>query len=227
LVAAGIAGAVNPGNGDIAMITDQDLGSSFGYGNKLDYYIDRSLTMNVVVGKTSAAVTETLTMSNHVPNGLGPYIVGVRNPGTLSELVALAVPAGATDESFTSDGRPAPAQSIVGDGSNEIRTVATISQGDSVSWQLSYSMPVVNGNYSLIGVPQPLAVPASLRLDITASSDDALTGEGPTVVTNNQVSRSGAWNGEIKVQLHVGAPGVFTRLRHGIAHFWTHKVRVG
>lgn len=226
LIAAGAGGAVDTGSADIAMVTGQNLGDHPGVGNKLDYYVSRTLQLHATLSQTRAAVTETLTLANHVPSGLGPYIAGPRHPGQLSELVGLSMPAGATIESFTSEGRAVPEEQVAADNTHEVRTIVTLPPGQSRSWTLTYTAPITADHFRLIGLPQPLATPATLDVRLTPAAGLQLVGNGSTVTRGGSYSRSGQWSGVVTIDVNVAKPSWWQQVRQDLRSFWDHKVRL-
>ncbi|MDQ1696803.1 MAG: hypothetical protein QOJ03_2156, partial [Frankiaceae bacterium] len=96
LVAARIAGTVDATGQDVALAVTNNLGDSPMQGNKLDYYVERRLSVDVHLQPDQATVVQTLTLHNTAPDTLGPYVEGVRQPGQLSELLSMDVGGGAT-----------------------------------------------------------------------------------------------------------------------------------
>jgi len=227
LSAAGISGQVAPGGTNLAMVVGQNLGDHPGFGNKLDYYVSRSLSVHAVVGRSVAAVTETLTMTNSVPNGLGPYIVGRAHPNQLRELIGMALPARATVDGFTSDGHSVPVQDVAADGTRELRTIVKLDQDESQQWTMRYTVPVDDGRFSFLGIPQPLAKPATLDVSLVPAAGLHLVGRGHTIVTDSRkFSRTGPWAGRVTIDVQASQPGFWGRLRQDLSDFWNHKVRI-
>jgi hypothetical protein len=174
LNAAGVSGSTAPGSLDLGMVTVNNLGDSPGYGNKLDYYASRKLDVKVVVGEKSADVTETLTMANHAPTGLGPYVEGPQHPGRMHLLVQLATEKTAHLEQFTHGGVPAGFSKPTLSDQTQVTFPVDLMPGESGSWTLEYSVPVSNGHYSLRLLPQPLASAATLNVQVSAASGQQL-----------------------------------------------------
>jgi hypothetical protein len=162
LVAAGAAGTVAPAGGDIAMPTIDNLGDSPTFGNKLDYYAQRRLTVDIAVGATVARVTQTLRLHNNAPTGLGPYVAGQAHPGRLSELVGMAFAADAKVTGFAVDGVDGSGDLRSVDGAQQLLTEVVLERGATTTLTLGYDVPLVGGTYRLTMVPQPLVFPARL-----------------------------------------------------------------
>jgi Protein of unknown function (DUF4012) len=171
---AGVSGSTDPHGQDLGMVTVNNLGDSPGYGNKLDYYEQRSLDVNVVVGETSADVTETLVMGNHSPSGLGPYVEGPAHPGRMHLLVSLSADTSAKLEQLTQDGVPLSFTTQQMIGSQQVAFPTDLAPGQTTTWKFEYSVPVTNGHYVLRLVPQPLAKPTDLTVEVSAAPGSTL-----------------------------------------------------
>jgi Protein of unknown function (DUF4012) len=174
LTLAGVSGSTDPQGHDLGLVTVNNLGDSPNYGNKLDYYATRSVDVKVAVGPKSAEVTETLTLANHAPAGLGPYVEGVVHPGRMHLLISLAAGKSATLERFTKGGLAAGVTVQHLSANQQVTFPVDLQPGESGSWQLDYSVPVTNGHYSLRLLPQPLASPANLTVEVTAAKGQRL-----------------------------------------------------
>jgi hypothetical protein len=182
---AGVSGSVDPQGLDLAQVTVNNLGDSPGYGNKLDYYQSRSLDVRVVVGETSADVTETLVLANHAPSGLGPYVEGPVHPGRMHLLVSLSAESSAKLELLTQNGAPLGVTVQTQSNSKQVTFPVDIEPGQSSTWKFEYSVPVTKGSYALRLLPQPLAFPADLTVEVSAAAGSKLA----TVTGGN----SGPW----------------------------------
>jgi hypothetical protein len=156
------------------MVTVNNLGDSPGYGNKLDYYASRSVDLKVVVGEKSADVTETLTIANNAPEGLGPYVEGPVHPGRMHLLVQLSTAKSATLEQFSQNGKPVGFSKLALSNSQQVTIPVELQRGETGTWQLEYSVPVSGGHYSLRLLPQPLASAATLNVHVSAASGQHL-----------------------------------------------------
>jgi hypothetical protein len=185
LDAAGVSGSTAPQGHDLGLVTINNLGDSPGFGNKLDYYATRRLDVKVVVGEQSADVTETLTLANHAPAGLGPYVEGPQHPGRMHLLVQLATEKASHLEQFTHGGVPAGFSTPKLTDTTQVTFPVDLMPGESGSWTLEYSVPVSKGHYSLRLLPQPLASAATLNVHVSAAS-----GQHLGTVTG---AESGAW----------------------------------
>ena len=169
LDAAGVSGSTDPHGHDLGLVTVNNLGDSPGYGNKLDYYASRAVDLKIVVGDTSADVTETVTIANHAPDGLGPYVEGPVHPGRMHLLLQLSAAKDATLEAFSQDGRPAGFSKQLLSNSQQVTIPVDLERGTTGTWQLEYSVPVSKGHYSLRLLPQPLASAATLTVHVSAA----------------------------------------------------------
>jgi hypothetical protein len=227
LDAARVAGTVDATGKDIALPVTNNLGDSPTHGNKLDYYVERSLTMDVHLGQHEATVVQTLTLHNAAPTTLGPYVAGVRNPGQITELLSMDAAADASLTSFTHDGQAEDVDVDSADGGQRVTTVLVLPRGATATYRLSYRLPVHDGRYRLLLVPQALARPAQLRLHIVATDGSALgVTSGVAQPDGGDVQLTGAWDTVRDLTVPVHGLGGLRGVLHSIAHFWTHKVPV-
>lgn len=219
LEASGASGAVNPGDDDLALVVANNLGDSPGVGNKLDYYIDRKLAVSVVVDRDHATVTQTLSLVNRAPAGLNPYVEGLKRPGRVLELVQMATGADARLLSFESAGVPAVADKWTEDGSRRLAFVTDLGRGQAASWVLRYETPVHDGRYELSLLPQAIARPAALDLDVRFA-----TGVSGTVLgTTGAIAE---WDRGLRIEAQVDRPGLLRRVRDRLSRFWNEPVEL-
>lgn len=218
LVLAGAAGAVNPQGSDLAMAVTNNLGDSPGVGNKLDYYIERRLAVEVEVGREHATVTQTLTLANNAPTGLTPYVEGVKRPGRILELVQMATGADARIVSFESGGIPVVADKWTEDGSRRLAFVTDLGRGQVASWTLRYEIPVVDGRYRLELLPQAIARPAALNLKVVFAAGASGVVQGTTGDIAN-------WDRSLRIVATLDRPGLLTRMRERLSRFWSEPVQ--
>jgi hypothetical protein len=226
LVDAGLGGSIDAAGSDVALAVTNNLGDSPHLGNKLDYYVDRRMSVDVRLRHDEATVVQSLTLHNAAPEGLGPYVNGVAHPGEISELLSLDAAADATLTAFTRDGVPQDVSIDEADGAQRVTTVLQLSRGETTTYRLAYTLPVKDSRYRLLLVPQALARSAELHLHVSAV--DATLG----VVTGTDQPRDGeiditqSWDSvhEITVPVHrlTGVRGAL----HAIADFWSHKVEL-
>lgn len=220
---AQLGGNVDATGKDVALVATNNLGDSPQHGNKLDYYVDRDLSVDVRLRPDEATVTQTLKLHNGAPPGLGPYVQGVAHPGEIRELLSLDAAAGATLTGFTRDGAAADVDVTRVDGAQRVTTVVQLPRGATTTYRLSYRLPV-HDDYRLLLVPQPLAKPAHLTLRISAASGALGVARGVDQPRDGVIRLAGPWDAmrDITVPVHPlsGLRGVL----HTIAHFWTHKV---
>jgi hypothetical protein len=224
LVTAGIAGTTQTSGADVAMAVANNLGDSPSTGNKLDYYVHRSMSVDVRLHATVAYVTQTLTLRNAAPTGLGPYVAGVAHPGDLTELVSMQVGAAATLTSFTRDGVDASVARTFADGGLRLTTELSLARGASTTYRVTYRLPVQHGMYRLTLLPQPLAAAATLHLHIRAVDADLGVVTGYDQPIDGVIDHSGAWDSAAYLTVPVHPYSGLKSWAHSFAHFWTHKV---
>lgn len=227
LVAARAAGAVDATDGDIVMPVTNNFGDRPGYGNKLDYYVDREVEVSVELTRDEATVTQSLTLRNNAPSDLGPYVEGVAHPGRITELLSLDVAADAELSAFTQDGENAAVDVTETNGAQRLSTVIRLDRGDSTTLQVTYKQSLVDATYRLLLVPQALAKPATLRLSIEAG-DGARLGvvSEADQASDGAVRIDGPWTTMRSVTVPVVDLGGLHGLLQRISEFWTKKIEV-
>lgn len=221
---ANVAGTVDATGKDIALAVTNNLGDRPAQGNKLDYYVQRTMSVDVALRPDRAMVTQTLTFHNTAPANLGPYVEGVRHPGQVDELLSMDAAANATLVSFTKDGVPQDVQVDHADGAQRLTTLLTLPRGATATYRLQYRLPVQDGRYRLLLVPQALARPATLRLTVRAVDGELGVASGINQPTGGRLSLSGRWDSVRDIVVPVHDYQGLRGLVHHIAHFWTHKV---
>jgi hypothetical protein len=224
LVTAGIAGTAQATGTDVAMAVANNLGDSPSTGNKLDYYVHRSVSVDVRLHATVAYVTQTLTLRNAAPTGIGPYVAGVKHPGDLNELVSMQVASSATLTSFTRDGVDAPVGRTIADGALRLTTELSLARGASTTYRVTYRLPVHGHEYRLALLPQPLAAPATLHLRLRAVDADLGVVTGYNQPVDGVIDHTGPWDSAAYLTVPVHPYTGLKSWAHSFAHFWTHKV---
>jgi hypothetical protein len=171
---AGVSGSTDPHGRDLGLVTVNNLGDSPSFGNKLDYYAKRSFDVHAVVGEHSADVTETLTIANNAPSGLGPYVEGPQHPGRMHLLVSFSASRQAKFEQLNENGKPIGFTTQQMIGSQQVSFAADIERGTTSTWVFEYSVPVTKGHYALRLLPQPLAKAAALTVEVEAAKGSTL-----------------------------------------------------
>ena len=206
LVAGGAAGAVAADDGDLVAAATHNLGDGADFGNKLDFYSRRLVSVRVEVGRDAAVVEQELTIRNTAPaSGLPFYVAGLRRPGVLNQLVTLAVPADAELELFRRGDLPIPVEPRPLGDHVVVLDAASLPPGRTMTWHLRYRLPVRDGQYRLRLFPQPLAVDAGLSLRVQAApglflQDGALATDGPFQTTSvvDVVAQRPSWTGRLR-----------------------------
>jgi hypothetical protein len=203
LVAAGVAGSVDPRGGDLSLVSLNQLSAG-----KLDYYLRREQAVSVVVGRHSAEVEQRVRFTLDHPPDLPAYVLGVRG-GRLDELVDLGLSTSATDVVLERDGQVQPFALVAEDsGSARVQVDLLLTAPVSTELVLRYRVPVEDGAYRLELRPQPLARDASLRLSVTAEAGLDLTG---IPVADGRVRQSGPLSSSRTVQVRAERPSWFER----------------
>jgi hypothetical protein len=185
----GAAGSADPEGDDLALISVNNINA-----NKLDYYVDRRVEVEVEVGRDRAEVIQRVSLDNRAPADLVPYVAGVAEPGTVVERVELSIAQAAEFRSFRRDGEMTTGELRRGAERARFHTFVELSRGQSVQLELRYSVPITNGQYRLRLLPQPLARDAALRVDVHAAPGLSLRSVGPGSA-DGPVEREGPWTG--------------------------------
>lgn len=226
LTSLGVSGAVDPGGDDLALISLNNFGA-----NKLDYYVDRAVTVDVTLQRDAAHVVQTLRLSNRAPAGLVPYVAGKRKPGTLMERVELSASAQAAVRSVTVDGAPARREIRRGRERTRVSTYVEVPRGREVRVELRYDVPVVNGSYRLRLLPQPLVRDAQLVLRVRPGAGEQLGRVEGGDQSGGVVDDVSPWSRDRLLQVElVAQDGAETsrwdRIRQRVKDFWDSPVRL-
>lgn len=167
----GAAGVLSrPAGDDFLGVLDDNAG-----GNKLDYYLRRSISYAVNLGGDgSLAATARITLRNLAPaHGEIPYVGGsVADPSapldTNETIVSLYTPWAFT--AATLDGAPVPLSSEREDGLDVYSTPVTLPPGASATIEVHLRGTLsLHGTYRLELFRQPAAAPDGVRLEVHTS----------------------------------------------------------
>lgn len=221
LVAGGLAGEVAAGDGDLTSFVVQNFGGGGGEGNKLDYYARRQTSVTVELGLEQAVVRQEVALRSTVPRtGLPRYVAGFETPGVLNSYVTLALPRGAALLEFSREGRAVKTE-LLPEGDHQVVTdSAALAPGTTATWVLRYVIPVSDGRYRLVAVPQPLAVDSGLRLEVVPHPGLELHGS-PTPLVDGRYLRSGPYSSRVDLDLTAVRPGLLTRTLDSVRRFWS------
>jgi hypothetical protein len=218
LTTARLGGAVHAER-DLASFAVHNLGDGRSFGNKLDYYSRRQVSVRVQVARNEAVVEQEVALRNTAPaSGLPVYVSGLVGPGIANVFVTLALPREAEIEQFGRDGTllepgPAPlADHLL------LTDTASLPPGATTTWRVRYRVPLDDGRYSSALFPQPLAVDAGLLLEVRAA--DGLTLDG------GDVTLSGPYDEVTRVDVVAERPSWLSRARASIREFWNEPVEV-
>ncbi len=176
LIAAGLSGATDPDGRDLQLTTVNQLSTG-----KLDVYVDRTVRLSAVVGADVARVTQSMTLALDLPDGLGTYVSGVLD-GNLAALVEVGLARDARLTTVTVDGEARTFGRTERDGGQRVDLYQLVPNHQSRTIQITYEVPLVDGVYRVVLLPQPLAYDATLDLSITAAPGRTLSG-GPIEVS--------------------------------------------
>jgi hypothetical protein len=216
LIRARLGGAV-AAQDDLASFAVHNLGDGGSFGNKLDYYGRRQVTVRVEVGRDEAVVEQEVALRNTAPaTGLPLYVSGIAQPGVANVFVTLALPSRAEVEHFARDDAgllPNPAalaDHVV------LSDTASLPPGATTTWRVRYRVPLEDGRYTSELFPQPLAVDAGLLLEVRAADGLDLDGGELTV--------SGPYDRVRTVDVVAERPGWLSRARNALRTFWNEPV---
>lgn len=174
LEAAGLSGSVDPKGGDLSLVSLNQLSAG-----KLDYYLSRRVSVDVVVDQAHAVVEQRIRLVLDHPEALPAYVQGIRG-SRLDELVDLGLSMSATDVTLERDGAPQPFDLVPDSGSSRAALLLSMQSPQSTELVLRYRVPLDDGRYRLEVRPQPLARDGSLAVRIAAA--DGLDLHGDDVV---------------------------------------------
>lgn len=160
-----LAGAVLDTSGPLAAVVLNNGG-----GNKLDYYVDRSLTYEVTRCESDVrAVRAVIQLTNTAPpSGLPAYVGGRVDgrespPGQSRTYVSYFSTSGSEITAASLDGERVQLVNARERGRPVVEADVEIPAGESRTLVLEYTEPVVEGALSI--PVQPLARPMTLRVD--------------------------------------------------------------
>jgi hypothetical protein len=143
----------------------------------------------------------------------------------LHELVSLASADSAALNSLTRGSRPQPFSSDREHGHQRYTFGVDLERGESATWQLVYDVPLVRGEYRLQLLPQPLARPATLDLEITGENGGRLDrGDVGLRPEDGRFVLEGPWETTQEVAAQPHRRHGWEAFRHAIADFWTEPV---
>jgi len=215
----GLSGAVGvvPGE-DLLHVAVNNTGA-----NKLDVYVDRTVELEVVVGARTADVVQRVRFSNRAPQGLVPYVAGVKRPGTVVSRVEMNLPPDATVQSLTRDGVAVEPLTSRGVSRLRLATRVELLRGASTVVEVRYRIGLRDGLYRLHALPQALAQDAALCLSLHPAPGVQLqTGDG--LVLGDAGLRDSAPFSSSRV-MALRPPQRTWRDR--LSSFWNEPVRLG
>lgn len=220
LTRLGVAGEVDPAGTDLALVSVNNFGA-----NKLDYYVDRTVTVDVTLERDVAHVVQIVELANQAPSGLVPYVAGKRKPGTLMERVELSASAAAVVRSVTVDGAPATGNVRRGRTRTRVDTYVEVPRGRTARIAMRYDVPVVDGDYRLHLLPQPLVRDAELVLRVRPDPGERLgTVTGAARGPDGVVDETASWSRDRVVAVRlagaVSRTSRWERVRKRISDFW-------
>jgi hypothetical protein len=159
---------------DRLLVTTQNFG-----GNKLDYWITRHISHTCNLRKPGLALCSTaVTLRNTAPRGLISYVAGSKPYGLARTLVDVYVPGNAQVTAVGLNGHPARFGIEHEDRLTAVGVVARILRRHSAHVRVKYRLPAPGGQYSFLGMPQPLSQDATMRIELILPSGASATGAG-------------------------------------------------
>jgi len=217
LVAAGAAGRLAAGPHDLVHVSVNNLTA-----NKLDYYVDREVEHAVRLRDGRAEVVQRVVLTSRAPDGLVPYVAGTRRPGTSDLRVELSTSPRAEVHSLRVDGETARGDVRRGDDRTRVLTYVTLGRGQRVEVELRYVLDVPGDGYTAHLVPQPLARPATLTVEVTG--EDELAAPDGFSRDGAGVRRAHEWEGQELLRVAPPQRSSWERLRRAVRDFWSEPV---
>jgi len=219
LVELGVAGSVDApeGTGDLSHVSVNNIGA-----NKLDIYVDRDVSVEVVLTEDEATVVQRVRFANEAPEGLVPYVAGEDNPGRVTSRVELSLPPGAQDVRATIDGGPWGGTFRPGASRQRLATELQLPRGVASELEVHYTLPLDDGTYRLRVLPQPLARDADLDLTVRSADGQPLVDDAGAELPGG-VDVSGPFRRVREVSVSLHRPTRWERLRE----FWNSPVDLG
>lgn len=219
----GAAGAVAaPDGDDLLHISVNNLS-----GNKLDVHVARDVQAEVVVHRDQAEVVQRVRFANEAPEGLVPYVAGVDRPGTVVSRVEFSLPPAAELTSASVDGEPLVGTVRAGQSRQRVATRIELPRGATSQLEVSYTLPVEDGDYRLRLLPQPLAIDASLDLTVRAADGQRIGSVEGAPREGDQVVETGEFSDAHDVRVSLADDGRWARWRSAVADFWSSPVEIG
>ena len=188
LVDLGLAGGIHAGEDDLTHVSVNNLN-----GTKLDYYVDRTVSVDVTVGAANSRVVQRVTLANRAPVGLVGYVEGFERPGEVVNRVELWLAADVALESLTVDGAPAPVITRQRPDRTLVATNVVIPRGKAAVVELTYTLPTPGGVYRGRLIPQALARDARLEVTLRAAQGALTDVEGAGVASDGVAREAGPW----------------------------------
>ena len=225
---AGLAGALD-GDDDVDLVSPavNNFGDGMSFGNKLDFYSRRQVTVQVTLSPDEAVVEQELALRNTAPDsGLPTYVAGRARPGTTNNHIAIALPERARDVELVREQQdlgarqqPQARHAVVVDG-------ASLAPGTTATWRLRYRLPLEDADYALRLVPQPLAVDAGLLVRVEpAEGTHLVPGPGtPELDGSGAVVLSGPFDRVRHLRVHASRGSLPERVVDRLRRFWNEPV---
>jgi hypothetical protein len=224
---AGLAGELDGPAADLVSFTVHNLGAGGQDGNKLDYYARQEVRTAVEVVDGQALVEREVVLRNEAPtSGLPGYVAGRPSPGTTNNFVLHALPADAEDVVLSRAGTPLDVRPQALGTAAVLPDVVTLAAGTTATWRLTYRLPLAGSEYSLRIVPQALAVPGRLEVEVLAGDETRLTAPTSSPLAGDDRRRhlSGPLDRVHDLRLQLDRPGPLRRTADALRRFWVQPV---
>jgi hypothetical protein len=184
---AGVTGELAPSTNDNVLVTVQNLG-----GDKLDYWMDRSVAHTCAVLSQDVARCETkVELTNNAPEGLPLYVVQQKRVyGLYRGFVEVYVPGPAKLTGVQLNDGPAEFYKEHEEARTAVGMYFRTRRNETSTVVVSYDLPLEEP-YALTVTPQPLTEDASLSVQITERNGWLIEGPGQTQAEAAQISFSG------------------------------------
>lgn len=209
------SGDLDGAPGDSLLVAAQNFS-----GDKMDYWLRRSVSHSCSVDAAAAACTTAVTLSNRAPDGLTRYVAG-RPYGAVEELVEVYVPEAATVRSLHLDGSAPAVEPDRQDGHDVVGAFLEPLPGEASTLTVTYDLPL-EGAYTLEVLPQPLTHDARLEVSLDVPTGWALYGEGERDA--GSLRFSGALDRTLRFGARPDDKSGLSALWDGFVRFWNDPV---
>jgi hypothetical protein len=185
--------------------------------DKLDFWIERSLTHRCSIEEEAALCETSVTLRNEAPDGLTRY-VSPRPDDAAHEFVEIYLPGEADISAVELDGEAAD---VLRDSQAGLSTVGTdieLPAGEETTLAATYLLPL-DGSYEVTIAPQPLAHDASVRVVLDAPG--GWTIDGPEDSDEERLEYEGELTGSLRFEANPSDRSGLSSAWDALSDFWS------